>query len=184
LPLSIAAAGPAARLFFRKRWVFMSLLAVPALLFSLGASLPGRPGRWLDDDTIDYDRLGSEVAARTAPSDSIWIWGNIPRLYYTANRRAGTRFTFCNYLTGLSPGTPSEHDGRVDPSQSEPEAWSQVLSDLTARRPRLILDTASANWKSYGKFPINHYPGFSRYLAEHCRRSGDIDGAVIYDRVR
>ena len=185
LPLSIAAAGPTARLFLEKRWAFVSLLAVPALLFLLGASLPRTPGRWLDDDVIAYGRLGSELAARTNPSDSIWIWGNVPRLYYSANRRSGTRFTFCNYLTGLSPGTPSEYDARVDPSgPSEPQAWSQVLSDLTTRQPRLILDTAAAHWKSYGKFPIKRYPEFSRYLAEHYRNSGAIDGAIVYDRVR
>ncbi len=106
LPLAIAAAGPAARLFSTKRWVFASLLVVPALVFSLGAALPSTPGRWLDDDMIDYERLGSELAARTNTGDSIWIWGNVPRLYYSANRRSGTRFTFCNYLTGNRQGRP------------------------------------------------------------------------------
>ena len=185
LPLSIAAAGPAARLFLEKRWAFASLLVVPALLFSVGATLPGTPGRWLDDDAIDYESVGSKVAARTKPGDSIWIWGNMPRLYYSAHRRAGTRFTFCNYLTGLSPGTASEYDTALDPTdRSETRAWSQVLGDLAVRRPRLILDTAAARWKSYGKFPINRYPEFSRYLAEHYRNSGDIDGAVVYDWVK
>ncbi len=185
LPLSIAAAGPASRLFLTRRRAFATFLAVPALLFAIVASLPAEPGRWLDDDRIDYKRIGAEVAARTNPSDTIWVWGNAPRIYYAAHRRSGVRFTFCNYLTGLSPGTPSEHDAGVVPSvQPDSPAWSLVFDDLTRRRPRLILDTASAHLKSYAKFPIGHFPKFAKYLSDHYHSNGDINGAVVYDRIQ
>ncbi len=185
LPLSIAAAGPAARLWLRSNRAFTAALAGPALLFALGASMPAQPGRWLDDDSIDYEMFGAAVAARTNPSDTIWIWGNVPRIYYAARRRLGVRFPFCNYLTGLSPGTQSESDMTVGSSAPvHNQAWSLVFEDLTVRRPRLILDTASARLKSYGKYPIRDFPEFAKYLSDHYRPNGNINGAIVYDRVQ
>jgi len=185
LPLSIVAAGPAARFFVTRRAAFLTALLVPALVLALGASLPAQPGRWLDDDVVDYETLGKAVAARTKPGDTIWIWGNAPRIYYVARRRSGVRFSFCNYLTGLSPGTPSEYDaGMVPSARTNQYAWALVFEDLTTRRPRLILDTASAHLKSYAKFPISNFPSLDKYLSAHYRSIGNVNGAVIYDRIQ
>lgn len=185
LPLSILAAGPAARLYSARRAIFITALLAPATVLTLGATLSAPPGRWLDDDDVDYETLGRAVAARTKPSDTIWVWGNAPRIYYVARRRSGVRFCFCNYLTGLSPGTPSEYDAGREPSvRTDHYAWQLVFEDLTTRRPRLILDTASAHLKSYAKFPISHFPDLERYLSFHYRSVGDVNGAVIYDRIQ
>jgi len=184
LPLSIVAAGPAARLFVTRRATFITALLVPALALAMGASLPAQPGRWLDDDDVDYETLGKAVAGRTKLSDTIWVWGNAPRIYYVARRRSGVRFSFCNYLTGLSPGTPSEYGAGVDPlGRTNRYAWALVFEDLTTRRPRLILDTASAHLKSYAKFPISNFPDLEKYLSVHYRSTGSVNGAVIYDRI-
>jgi len=185
LPLSIVAAGPAARFFLTWRAAFMAALSFPALVLALGATLPVQPGRWLDDDVVDYETLGKAVAARTKPSETIWVWGNAPRIYYVARRRSGVRFSFCNYLTGLSPGTPTEYTTGVEPSvRTNHYAWALVFEDLATRRPRLILDTASAHLKSYAKFPISHFPDLEEYLSAHYRSIGNVKGAVIYDRIQ
>ena len=94
------------------------------------------------------------------------------------------RFSFCNYLTGLSPGTPTEYTTGVEPSvRTNHYAWALVFEDLATRRPRLILDTASAHLKSYAKFPISHFPDLEKYLSVHYRSIGNVNGAVIYDRI-
>ncbi len=184
LPLALAAAGPVAQLRRSHPRLCAAALAVPALVFFLGATLPpAEPGRWLDPGLPDYAGIGAAVAARTRADETIWVWGNAPQIYYTAQRRPGVRFTFCNYLTGLSPGTPSEYDPSVDPQASAVAwAWRLALDDLEQRRPALILDTAAANLKSYGKFPIAHFPAFARYLASHYRRDEDALGVPIYRR--
>jgi hypothetical protein len=181
LPLSIVATQPVVLLYDRARWAVFSLLLAPALTFTSAACFPAF-GRRLDDDTLDYAGIGAAIAARTRPSDTIWIWGNAPRLYYSSNRRAGVRYSFCNYLTGLSPGTPSEYDPEVIPAlPPRSEAWTLALRDLNVRRPRLILDTAAAHWKSYGKFPIARYPDLAGFLDRHYRKVADIRGAIVYD---
>ena len=94
------------------------------------------------------------------------------------------RFSFCNYLTGLSPGTPSKYDDRNDPrAQVVQWAWPMALQDLAANKPALVLDTAAAGIKSYAKFPIGKFPLLADYLAAHYRREGDVSGVVVYRRI-
>jgi hypothetical protein len=185
LPLSLAAAAPASRLLERAPRAFAALAAGPALFFASASLLPpGRPGAWLDSPQPDYERIGRAIERASDPGDSIWVWGNVPQLYFTSRRAPGARFTFCNYLTGLSPATPSEYDPSVDPGKDiVPEAMGLALQDLDSRRPVLIVDTAAVNLKSYGKFPISRYPALAAYLLAHYVRAGDAEGVPLYRRI-
>ena len=90
---------------------------------------------------------------------------------------------FCNYLTGLSPATPSESDPAIDPAaDAVAEAWPLLLADLERRRPTLVLDTAPAGIKAYGKFPIARYPLLASYLQAHYRLQEDVAGVLLYRR--
>lgn len=183
LPLSLLAAEPAARLFAaRPRLAFAALFA-PALVFLVLAAVPGVSRPIFNSRDPDAAGIGRAIAARTAPGDTIWVWGNVPQLYFASGRSPGVRFSFCNYLTGLSPGTPSEYDDAFDPGAHAVQwAWDLALRDLDEKRPALVLDTAAARLKSYGKFPVAAYPSFARYLAAHYRREGAIEGVVVYRR--
>jgi hypothetical protein len=148
------------------------------------AMLPEVFARLIYAGDPDYWAVGRAVAARTSKGDSIWVWGNVPQIYFTAERMPGVRFTFCNYLTGLSPGAPSELDPRVDSRKNAvPGAWDLVLRDLDANRPALVIDTAAGGMKSYGKFPIDSFPPLSDYLKVHYQRDGVVEGAVLLRRV-
>ena len=183
LPLALLAAGPLSRLQARAPRRFAGALAAPALFFALLATFPELSLPYLDPDQPDYRSLGAAIEERTLPADTIWVWGNAPQLYHVANRRQGVRFSFCNYLTGLSPATPSEYDPGVDPAaRAVPWAWPLALEDLERRRPALIVDTAAAGLKGYGKFPIARFPAFARYLAAHYQRDGEVSGVVLYRR--
>jgi hypothetical protein len=46
----------------------------------------------------------------------------------------------------------------------------------------LVLDTAAAGLKSYGKFPIAAFPPLADYLAAHYLPEGSISGVVLYRR--
>ena len=92
--------------------------------------------------------------------------------------------SFTNTVTGLSPGTPSEYDPRVDPrANAVTAAWDMVVADLDARHPTLVLDTAAAGMKSYGKFPVSGFPVLARYLETHYRIEGTVNGVVFYRRI-
>ncbi|GAC1603537.1 MAG: hypothetical protein NVS4B10_16160 [Myxococcales bacterium] len=183
LPLALLAAGPAARLFAARPRVAAAALFAPALVFLALAALPDVSRPIFNARDPDTDGIGRAIAARTGPSDTIWVWGNVPQLYFASGRNPGVRFSFCNYLTGLSPGTPSEYDDAFDPgAHAVAWAWDLALRDLDQRRPALVLDTAAAGIKSYGKFPIAAYPAFARYLAAHYRPEGEIAGVRVYRR--
>jgi hypothetical protein len=184
LPLAILAAAPVASLWLRRPRLVIAGVGLPALVFFLVAVLPRYTRKYVYMHDPDYWAVGQAAAARTRPSESIWVWGNVPQIYYTAERMPGVRFTFCNYLTGLSPGTRSEYDPTVDPRRNAvPHAWDDVVSDLESRRPALVIDTAAAGMKSYGKFPIKDFPVLEDYLTAHYRPDGVVDGVVFYRRV-
>ncbi len=183
LPLSLLAAGPIAQMWHQRPRLLVLAVAVPGVFFFLGASFPSVSRPIFSPHDPDFAAIGRAIAARTRPTDTIWVWGNVPQIYSAADRSPGVRFTFCNYLTGLSPGTPSEYDPDVDPQRfAVPWAWPQVFEDLERHRPALLVDTAAAHLKFYGRFPISHYPDLDRYLAAHYRRESEVASVVLYRR--
>jgi hypothetical protein len=184
LPLALLAAGPIAALWEKRPRPIAYGIGLPALVFFLVGAVPEVTHRWVYMVDPDYGTVGRAAAAETRPSDSIWVWGNVPQIYYAAERMPGVRFTFCNYLTGLSPGTRSEYDPAVDPRKNAvTSAWSLVIEDLDQRRPTLVLDTAAADMKFYGKFPIASFPVLESYLTSHYRAERTVNGVVFYRRV-
>ncbi len=181
LTLALLAAGFAFRLGTRRG---ILCLGVPSLLSFVVAIWPEMSQPILNSDDPDFRLIGRTVAARTAPSDTIWVWGNVPQIYYYADRRPGVRFTFCNYLTGLSPATPSEELDTIDPrANALLWAWPMVFEDLERQRPKWLLDTAAGGIKSYGKFPIESFPAFASYVSSHYRREDSVGDAVFYRRL-
>jgi hypothetical protein len=182
LPLCLLAAAPLARAFERMPKLVAAATAVPALFFLVVGSIPSVTHAIFDPGEPDWATVGGEIARQSAPEETLFVWGNIPPLYSLSGRRMGTRFTYCNYLTGLSPGTPSEYDPKLIPTTHARGAWPLLLEDLENRRPTLVLDTAAAGWKGYGKFPVERFPALKGYLAAHYKEQARIDGAVLYRR--
>jgi hypothetical protein len=184
LPLSLLAAGPVAMLWEKRPRLVAYGIGVPALVFFLVGAVPEVTHKWVYMIDPDYGTVGRAAAAETSPSESIWVWGNVPQIYYAAERMPGVRFTFCNYLTGLSPGTRSEYDPSVDPRKNAvTSAWDLVIADLDQRRPTLVLDTAAADMKFYGKFPVASFPPLQSYLSAHYRVEKQVSGVVFYRRI-
>jgi len=184
LPIALLAAGPIAALWDKRPGVVAYGIGLPAGVFFLVAAVPEVTHKWVYMIDPDYDTVGRAAAAETGPLESIWVWGNVPQIYYSAERMPGVRFTFCNYLTGLSPGTRSEYDPSVDPRKNAvTSAWALVIEDLEQRRPTLVLDTAAADMKFYGKFPVASFPPLQSYLTAHYRAEKQVSGVVFYRRV-
>jgi hypothetical protein len=97
-----------------------------------------------------------------------------------ARRPMGTRFSFCNYMTGESPGTPTETGRRNADANQLPAAWEMLFADLEQRRPTLFVDAAAAGWDGYGKYPLARYPRLRAYVDRNYRPVEVRTGVVLY----
>jgi len=169
------AAGPRSR-----RAPLVVLCALPALSFFALATF-GRPlAAALDEGEPRYDEVAARIAALTSSDDRIFVWGNSPQLYFLSRRPMGTRFSFCNYMTGESPGTPTETGRRNADANQLPAAWEMLFADLERRRPALFVDAAAAGWDGYGKYPLGRYPRLRAYVDRNYRLVEVHAGVVLY----
>lgn len=183
-PLAVIAAPIALAWFDRSpRW-FAAALAVPASVFFTLTMAHDELMRAAGEPDPDYRAVVAWLNHHAAADDAMCIWGNSPVLYFEAGRPLGCRFVFANYLTGLSPATPSQTDPTVDSAQnSVPAAWDMLDDDLATRRPTFFIDASPGNVAYYGKYPPEHYPRLAKILACHYNREADIVGMRIYRRL-
>jgi len=185
-PLCLLAAAPFAELWSkgpRLRAVLVALCALPALLFFALATVGRSLAIALDEGEPNYDDVAARMAANTSPDERVFVWGNSPQLYVLARRPMGTRFSFCNYMTGESPGTPIETGQRDADANQLPAAWDMLFTDLDQRRPALFVDAAAAGWDGYDKFPLARYPRLRSYVDRHYRPVETRAGVVLYRRL-
>jgi 4-amino-4-deoxy-L-arabinose transferase-like glycosyltransferase len=176
-PLAVLAAPAAARLWQTRRRLVSAAVGVPASAFFLVAALQGRVLAAAGETAPDYQRMVALIEAYARPGDSLAGWGNVPVLHFMAERPLGTRFVFSNYMTGLSPATPSQSDPTVDASPNiVPESWDMFEADMAARRPRLFVETSPGNVAAYGKFPPSNFPRLQALLQRDYRPVGEAAG--------
>jgi hypothetical protein len=165
------------------RAAIVALSALPALVF-FGLATFARPlAAALDEREPPYAEVAARIDRVTTANERIFVWGNSPQLYVLAGRPMGTRFSFCNYLTGESPGTPTETGGRNADLNQLPAAWKMLFDDLERRRPELFVDAAEAGWDGYGKYPLARYPRLRDYVDRHYRPLEASAGVVLYRRL-
>ncbi|HEY1814621.1 MAG TPA: hypothetical protein VGG74_19855 [Kofleriaceae bacterium] len=183
-PLAVIAAPAAERFRARTRAGFIAALAVPAAIFFALAAAHGPVMRAAGEPDPDYENVIAWLDDHGARSESLCIWGNSPVLYFEAQRPLGCRFVFANYLTGLSPATPSQTDPRTDSAKNVvPQAWDMLEADLAERQPMFIVDGSPGNIGFYAKYPPEEFPRLAKILACRYRAAALVDGMRIYQRL-
>lgn len=120
---------------------------------------------------------GRYLAAHTAPSERVLVWGQAPEAYWVADRPPATRFATTGFVTGTSGGRPYD---RVGTKYAAPGAWDDFMADLRAHPPVLIADMTTANQRQGSHYPPSRYPRFSRYLREGGWHAvAHVDGVTI-----
>jgi len=164
-PLALLAAPAAARLWNDRRRMVALAIGGPGLAFFLVGIFQAPAFAAAGAAGPDYRRMADLINAYSRPDDRLVVWGNLPVLYFVAGRPLGTRFVFSNYMTGLSPATPSQSDPAVDASSNVvPESWDMFEADLARRTPRVLIDTSPGNLAAYGKFPPSSFPRLQALL--------------------
>ena len=182
-PLAVLAAPAAARLWQGRRRLVMTAVGLPAAAFLLLAAFQAPVLAAAGERAPDYQRMANLVEATARPGDSVVVWGNLPVLYFMLDRPIGTRFVFSNYMTGLSPATPSQSDPSVDASPNiVPESWAMFRADIAQRKPRILVDTSPGNVAAYGKFPPSNFPHLQAVLDHDYRPVGEAAGVRVFVR--
>jgi len=186
-PLCLLAAPMFCRFWNRgwsRRGPLLVACALPALAFFALATFARPLAAAIDEREPPYDEVAARIAAVTLPDEPIFVWGNSPQLYVLARRPMGARFSSSNFVTGESPGTPTETGAwNADLNQS-PERWEMLFADLERRRPGLFVDAAAAGWDGYARYPIARYPRLRAYVEQHYRQLDVLAGVVLYVRLR
>jgi 4-amino-4-deoxy-L-arabinose transferase-like glycosyltransferase len=182
-PLAVLAAPGAVRIWRRRRAVGLAAVGVPAAAFLLIGLFHTPAARAVGALEPDYDAIARFIRARSRPSDPLVVWGNVPVLYFEAQRPLGSRFVFSNYLTGLSPATRTQSDPNADASLNVvSESWEMFVSDLSSRLPSLFVDTSPGNLGAYGKFPLARFPRLSSIIDRNYTLLGEVAGARVFVR--
>ncbi|NHN56783.1 hypothetical protein G9U51_13470 [Calidifontibacter sp. DB0510] len=173
-PLAVIAAPVGARLVSRARALTAAAVGIPALVAVGVAFAPG-----LVRDYPDASRVAAFVAAQTEPQDRVLVWGNLPELFWQANRMPAGGFVTADLVTGRSgnraPG-PTTYAGV--PSR----AREHFLAALRAHPPAVIVDTSTARLRQYDSYPMSSMPELARLVARDYTPIARIDGMTIYRR--
>jgi len=121
-----------------------------------------------------YDRIAHAVAARSHTGDRIFVWGQLPQIYWAANRRPATRFLTAGFLTGFGGGRSAQHVGQQYAVEG---AWDDFRTDLARHPPTVIVDASAGT-----SFAIERFPAFAAYLDTAYTRAQQVDGVVLYVR--
>jgi hypothetical protein len=177
-PLAVLAALGLDRMALR-RWVGAAVVA--------GIAVPVAAW-WVFDLTADpltydfgppvpqHEVVSAYVRDHTSPTDRVFIWGDWPAVYIESDRIMSGRFP--GFLRGFARGS----DLPPDNWDTAPDVWPLLQSDLNAHPPLLIVDTASAGWSDFGKYPLSNYPVLADLVASDYHMVATVDGVVIYAR--
>jgi 4-amino-4-deoxy-L-arabinose transferase-like glycosyltransferase len=182
-PLAVLAAPEAARLWRSRRGFGLAALGLPAAVFLVIGLLRVPAAKAVGVSAPDYEAIAGFVRAHSAPTDPLVVWGNLPVLYFEADRPLGSRFVFSNYLTGLSPATRTQSDPGADASANVvAESWEMFVTDLNSRLPEIFVDTSPGNLGAYGKFPLSRFPRLQAIVDRNYAPIGEVGGARIFAR--
>jgi hypothetical protein len=117
--------------------------AVGAVLVAATAAAAGRRhDLWSHDIRVPFaaghDPVCQLVDARSRPEDRIFVWGFDADIYVNCRRKSASRYLFLSPVAGVV--APFWNDRRNE--RKAPQATAELVRDLNASRPELVLDPA------------------------------------------
>lgn len=111
------------------------------------------------------------VRAHSKPEEPLFVWGFVPELYTSCERRPASRYVFTTFVAGFVPwfdrATKADDDARAVPRSRE-----ILVEELERSRPPVIVDAP----KSMGNRPMQRYEVLARYLARNYCPGPTVEG--------
>jgi MFS family permease len=175
-PLCLLSAGVLVR---RSRVLLRATVALAAVI-AVGFSLLGfwvRP--WGDEPK--YEAVSEYLDRHTSVTDRIFVWGHMPEIYWASDRRPASRFLTSGFPVGDWGSRP---DGDTSTNVPTPGAFEQMMEDLRAEPPRVVLDTTPAAFRGSQYSPMSKYPELRTFVDARYTYVRTIDGIAIYEQKR
>jgi hypothetical protein len=129
--------------------------------------------------------VGAWIREHTSPDALVFVWGGSPQIYYDADRVMATRFAFCNYHTGKIWGTRYfERDSPGAPELVVAEAWPELIADLEANKPEIVVDGAAGKLMFFDSAPMSGHTELATLVARDYELAATVEGVPIYIRAR
>ena len=170
-PLSLIAAPAVIELASRTRRLAFAAIVVPALGVTVAGFVPAG-----DEGIQRFPAVAQRVKAITDADDTLFVWGQLPELYWAADREPASRFIHNGFLTGNSGERPN---GSGRPSNGIPGAWTMLARDLTARPPDLVADVTHAKIRGSQYYPLSTTPLW-KTIASDYHLVGAVNGVRLY----
>lgn len=122
----------------------------------------------------DFPEVADWARAHTRSDDRIFVWGNFSPLYVLADRLPASRFV------GFMRGAERNYNAPPESSwDTGPEVWPDLAADFASHPPALVIDTASADYMSFGNYPISRFPQVAALLRDY-ERVAVVGGVTMY----
>jgi hypothetical protein len=157
------------------RRLLVAVVAVPAIaVWTIAFVAPPDIGGRVVQPLADY------VRSHTRAGDLVTVWGDAPDVYWRSGRSPGGALVSTDFVVGKTAWRP---DGKQRLADATPRARDTFLQSLRAHPPRLFLDTSTANFRGYGKYPLSRIPSVKAFVDANYRRVATRRGVAIYEHV-
>lgn len=122
----------------------------------------------------DAEPVARRIQECTSADDSVFVWGSFPELLVAADRPVAGGLVHSDFVTGRS-------GGRSDASGAEtPGAREQMVADLYADPPMVLVDTSGVDSLGYSAFPMLAEPDLATLLERGRYVAEDLDGFQLW----
>jgi len=136
-----------------------------------------------------YRNAVEYIQKNTSPSDTIFVWGDGPHLYYFSDRRIAIHHVWPKNNAILMERLYAENTAA---SLAEAESMqTEYVNLLEKKKPALFIDTSPKGLFRgvtkiglFAKFPYRVPPLMRKYLDGHYRLEAVVDDFKIYRRVK
>jgi len=155
------------------------MAAALALAMVVGAAGAPMEQRWIRDSNERAAQVAPVVADLVAPGETIFVWGNEPRLYELADRAPATRWIYLYPLLTAGYATP--------------ERIAEVRAELAAAPPGGVIDAGSPGPGEPGMPPLlidrpvstdgrdqDLLDPLRAFIRENYELAGIVDGWPVY----
>jgi len=141
--------------------------------------LPGNSYR----NTVDY------IRKNTSPSDTIFVWGDGPHLYYFSDRRIAIQHVWPKG-SAIQMERSYRSGNPLLVAEAEAEQRGYII-EMEKKKPALFIDTSPkglfrsvTKLGDFAKFPYDVPPVIREYLDRHYSLQAVVDDFKIYRRIK